>query len=205
MGIAKASLVRVLTRADLLRRGVGGGAMLVASGAAFAAPAAAAGVPDGDLTYLRLLVAAELLKADFQTQALRGRRLGPAASSLVRQMHADDAAHYRGLAALMNGAGQPPTTAGDIDFSYPKRTFRSQGSVVKLAWKLGTLTLGAYLGAVTTVQTPELRQPLGQIAANEAQQLSALAHLLRRPMIGGAFAAALPIDAVSTALDEYES
>jgi hypothetical protein len=120
-------------------------------------------------------------------------------------MHADDVAHYRGLAALLTAAGQTPTKAGDIDFSYPKGTFRLQGSIVKLAWKLGTLTLGAYLGAVTNVQTPELRQPLGQIAANEAQQLSALALLLRRPVVGGAFAAALPIDAVSSALDEYES
>jgi len=198
----------MLNRADLLRRGVGGGATLMASAAGVSAlsrPAAAAGVPDSDLAYLRLLVAAELLKTDFQTQALRSRKLASASASLTRQMHADDTAHYRGLAALVKAAGQPPTRAGDIDFSYPKRTFRSQGSILKLAWKLGTLTLGAYLGAVTNVQTPGLRQPLGQIAANEAQQLSALALQLRRPVIGGAFAAAVPIDVVSSALDEYES
>jgi hypothetical protein len=205
MGIAKVFVVRPLNRADLLRRGVGSGAMLIVSGAAFGAPAPAAGIPDGDLTYLRLLVAAELLKADFQIHALRSRKLAPASTSLARQMHADDVAHYRGLAALMNSAGQPPTKAGAIDFSYPRRTFGSQGSIVKVAWKLGTLTLGAYLGAVTNVQTPELRQPLGQIAANEAQQLSALARLLRRPVIGGAFAAAWPIETVSSALGEYES
>jgi hypothetical protein len=76
---------------------------------------------------------------------------------------------------------------------------------VKLAWKLATLALGAYLGAVANVQTPEVRLPLGQVAANEAQQVSALAHLLGRRLIGGAFAAAMPIDAVSAVLDEYES
>jgi Ferritin-like domain len=200
MGIAE---VKTLSRADLLRRGAAGSAVLVAS-SGFPA-AAAAGVPDGDLSYLRLLVAAELLKTDFQTRALRSRTLASPAAHLARQLHADDAAHYRGLAALMRGAGQPPTNAGDIDFSYPKRAFESQGSIVRLARRLGTLTLGAYLGAIKNVQTPELRQPLGQIAANEAQQLSALAHLLGRPAIGEAFAAALPIDVVSAALDEYES
>ena len=55
------------------------------------------------------------------------------------------------------------------------------------------------------MQTPRLRLPLGQIAANEAQQVGALAQLLGRPLIGGAFAAALQIDAVSAALDEFES
>jgi len=74
-----------------------------------------------------------------------------------------------------------------------------------LAWKLTSLALGAYLGALENVQTPSIRLPLAQIAANEAQQLSALAPLVGRQAIGAAFAAALPIDVVSAALDEYES
>jgi hypothetical protein len=67
------------------------------------------------------------------------------------------------------------------------------------------MTLGAYLGALENVQVPRLRLPLAQIAANEAQQLSALAPALGRPTIGRAFAAALPIDTVSASLDRYES
>ena len=46
---------------------------------------------------------------------------------------------------------------------------------MKLAASLEDLTLGAYLGAVENVQTPQLRLPIGQIAANEAQHVSALA------------------------------
>jgi hypothetical protein len=120
-------------------------------------------------------------------------------------MRAADEAHYAGLAALMNDAGQPPATAGDIDFSYPRGSFSSARSAATLAWKVTSLALGAYLGALEQVQTPSVRLPLGQIAANEAQQLSALAALLGRPAIGSAFAAALPIDGVSAALDDYES
>jgi hypothetical protein len=170
----------------------------------WAAPAAAA-VPDVDLSYLRLLVATELLKANFATQAIAGGKLGSHTTGLVRRMHVADNAHYTGLAALMNDAGQPPATAGDIDFSYPRGSFASARSTAALAWKLTSLALGAYLGALENVQTPSIRLPLGQIAANEAQQQSALAPLVGRHAIGSAFAAALPIDVVSAALDGFES
>ena len=80
------------------------------------------------------------------------------------------------------------------------------GQVMGLvAVTVGFLALGAYLGALEQVQTPAIRLPLAQISANEAQQQSALAHVLGRGAIGSAFAAALPIDVVSAALDGYES
>jgi len=115
-------------------------------------------------------------------------------------MRADDGAHYRGLANLMAQSGQTAATADDVDFSYPKGT-----PALELGWQLKQLSLGAYLGAVQWLQTPALRLPVGQIAANEAQHLSAFAHLLGKPLIGNAFATALPISTVSDALDRYES
>jgi ferritin-like protein len=195
-----------LRRADVLRRGLGGGAALIASGAALGALAAPAApvAPDVDLFYFRLLTAAELLKADFQGRALASGKLDAPATRLVRQMQADDRAHSAGLAALLNGEGQTAATPDDIDFSYPRGSFDSRASIAKLGWRLGTLTVGAYLGAIQHVQSPAARLALAQIAANEAQQLGALAPFARRPAIGSAFAAALPIDSVSAALDEYE-
>jgi hypothetical protein len=169
------------------------------------AATANAAAPDVDLAHLRLLVAGELLKADFETKALASGKLSASATALIRRMQADDRAHYDGLSALLSGAGQPATTEDDIDFSYPRGSFGSQGAIAKLAWKLGTLSVGAYLGAIQSVQTPQLRLPLGQIVANEAQQLSAVGRMLGRPPIGRPFAPALPIDAVSAALDAYES
>jgi hypothetical protein len=188
-----------LTRTELLR----GGAFLIAAGAL---PSKAdAAVPDGDVTYLRLLVAAELLAADFDTQALTSGKLTRPASAVLKQIRADDAAHYSGLSSLMNATGQPPAAADDIDFSYPKQSYASERSILKLGWTLSTLSLGAYLGAVEHLETPELRGPIGQIAANEAQHVSAFAHLLGRPVVGKAFASALAIDSVSAELDRYES
>ena len=196
------------SRAGLLRRGAAGGGALLLSGSAvsaLASSAAAATISDNDLSYLRVLIGAELLDIDFQTQALASGKLDSASSSLFRQMLGDENAHYRGLSNLMTGAGQVPATSDDITFTYPRGSFDSQASIMKLADSLEDLTLGGYLGAVQNVQAPQLRLPIGQIAANEAQHVSALAVSAGRPAIGSAFAPSLQIDAVSAALDDYET
>ena len=196
------------SRAGLLRRGAAGGGALLLSGSAvsaLASSAAAATISDNDLSYLRVLIGAELLDIDFQTQALASGKLDSASSALFKQMLGDENAHYRGLSNLMTGAGQVPATSDDITFTYPKGSFDSQASIMKLAASLEELTLGGYLGAVQNVQAPQLRLPIGQIAANEAQHVSALAVSAGRPAIGSAFAPSLQIDAVSAALDDYET
>ena len=173
--------------------------------AALAGRADAATAPDKDLAYLRLLVAAELLEADFQAKALASGKLSRHSRAVTRKMAADDKSHYARLAQLVTAAGQPPATAGDIDFSYPKGSLASQRSVLKLGTEIETLVLGAYLGAIENVETAELRLPVGQIAANEAQHAGALAGLRGRTVIGRAFAPSLQIDAASAALDRFES
>jgi hypothetical protein len=120
-------------------------------------------------------------------------------------MAADEKAHYSRLAQLVTAAGQPPATAADIDFTYPRGSFASQTSVLKLAAEVETLGLGAYVGAIESVETPELRLPIGQIAANEAQHAGALAALRGGAVIGRAFAPSLQIDAASAALGRFES
>lgn len=197
-----------LSRAGLLRRGAAGSGALLLSGSAvsvFATAAGAATLPDNDLTYLRLLVGAELLAADFQAQAIASGKLTPALAGATKQMLADEKAHYNSLSTLITGAGQVPATSDDINFTYPKRSFGTEASMLKLASSIETLTLGAYLGAVENIQTAQLRLPIGQIAANEAQHVSAMAVAAGKPIIGRAFAPALQIDAVSAALDAYES
>ena len=74
-----------------------------------------------------------------------------------------------------------------------------------LAGRLEHLMVGAYVGAVENVETPELRLPIGQIAANEAQHQGALAGLRGDSVVGTALAPALQMGAVSDALDEFES
>ena len=197
-----------LSRIQLLRRGAVGGGALVLSGSAIASlaeRASAATVPDTDLAYLRLLIGAELLAADFQAQALASGKLGKSTGAVFRKMAADEKAHYAALAQLLTTAGQTPATQDDIDFSYPKGTFASEASITKGAAEIETMILGTYLGSLENIQTGELRLPIGQIAANEAQHVGALAALAGRTVIGRPFAASLQIDAASAALDKFES
>ena len=198
-----------MSRGGFLRRSaVGGGVLLAsASGLAAVAPVAAADAPpDSDLAYLRLLIAAELLVIDFQTTALTGGKLrGTGAQALFRRIRADERDHYTHLASLLTAAGGTPATSDDIDFSYPKGSFRSRASILRLAGRLEHLMVGAYVGAIENVETPALRLPIGQIAANEAQHQTVLAGLSGRPVIEKAFAPALPMGAVSDVLDEFES
>ena len=194
---------QVLDRSTLLARG----AVLLASGGILgrAGRADAATLPDADLAYLRLLIGVELLKIDYGVRAVTAKRLGTAAQGVVKRLALHDKRHYIGLAALVTGAGQTPATSDDVDFAYRRGSFSTEGATLRLGRKLAMLALGAYLGAVQNVQTPELRLPLAQIAANEAQQASAFGQLLGGHVVGSAFAASLQIDAVSAALDEYES
>ena len=186
---------------------MGGAALLLPTGsAARSVPATAADAPpDGDLAYLRLLIGAELLAIDFQTRALAAKRpLGALRSTLSRSA-ADEKAHYAALATTLRSAGQPPATRRDVDFAYPRGSFTSRPAIARIGWRIETLLLGAYLGAIASVQTPELRLSIGQIAANEAQHLSALAPAAGKLRIGRAFPAALSMSAVSSRLDAFES
>ena len=197
-----------LTRGAVLRRGALAGGALAMGGvgaAVLAAPAGAMTFPDVDLAYLRLLTAAELLALDYQGHALSGGRLSGDANKLMAQAAADDKAHYAALVDLLGKGNVVAATPDDIDFAYPKGSFDSEASILKLANTIESLVLGAYVGALENLQTPLIRLPVAQIAVNEAQHVGALAELGGKPVIGKAFGPALSIDAVTSALDDYES
>jgi ferritin-like protein len=183
------------TRAGLLRRGAV--AALAASGAGALAGAASADAPaDADLAFARLLVATELLADDFYTRALAAGLTAPAP---LREARANERAHYAALAAILDATGQPPATAGDIDFSYPAGAFASTGSLSHLGADLETLQVGAYLGAADALASEPLRGIAARIAANEAQ------HLTIFQPFRNSFPVALSIEQASNALGTYTS
>jgi ferritin-like protein len=194
------------SRADLLSRGARGGVAVAAAGSAFGAFASVAradGLPDGDLAYLRLLIATELLGSDFYTNAAAAQPYRGAAAKELKLALANEGSHYATLSTIFSNAGQAPATAGDIDFTYPKGAFASAGAVTKLAVRLETLFLGAYLGAVAGVQTASLAQPIAQIAANQAQHLTVFSQLLGRSGFATAMPAPLTIDVVTQRLASF--
>ena len=154
-----------------------------AATAAFPRLALADAPADLDLANARLLVAIELLLADFYGRAKK--------SDLVARALFNEQEHYSAVAQILSGAGQTPATAADIDFSYPKKTFE------ELAVALETLALGAYLGAVASTQSATFRNVFARIGASEAEHLSAF-----RPF-RNSFPDVLAIEQASDALSEY--
>jgi len=193
-----------LSRSSFVR---GGGALLVsAAGLGAVAPAAFAdGPPTGDLAYLRLLIAAELLAADFYGQAFAHGDLRRPYAAVARQIRADENEHYTLLAAQLTAAGQTPATAGDIDFSYPARAFASSRSVLRFAREFERVLAGAYIDALEHVQTPAYRETMARILASETQHHSALAALAGEPVITRQMPTPFRMDAMSNFLGNFES
>jgi hypothetical protein len=188
------------SRATLLTRG----AATVVAASAFGglASCASAAVPDGDLAYARLLVALELLSVDFYTRAIGA---GGGSQLELRRARAAERRHYDVVAAILTNAGQVPATGQDIDFSYPRGSFASRTAICRLGVRLESLSLGAYLGAVRTLQTPLYRDHAARAATSEAQHLSVFAGEAGSRRLGPPLPAALPIDRVSDALDAFTS
>ena len=155
-----------LTRAELFSRGVKGGAALLVAGSAASllAPAAVADpLPDNDLAYVRLLVGTELLGIDFYTRALAAKKLSSNGQKYLKAALLNEKEHYQSVAGILSGAGLVPAVSADIDFAYPKGSFDTAGAVTKLAARLETAFLGAYLGAAGGMQSSVL---LGGVAAS---------------------------------------
>lgn len=195
-----------MNRAQLLRRSAKSGAALLVAGSAlgqFVDSAAADPLPVGDLAYARLLVGAELLASDFYSQAIAASNTGPKVTKYLKLAYANEQEHYQSVAGILSGAGQVPAIASDINFSFPRNTFSTEGSIVKFAQLLENTILGTYLGAVGGIQTSPIRIGIAQIAACEAQHAGYFTSIKGGSAFNLAFPPALTIDQASNALDVY--
>jgi hypothetical protein len=178
---------------------------LAALGALALAPSALADGPsDLDLANARLLVAVELLLADFYGRAIKTGKFGPEGTDGLKRALFNESEHYNSVAGILNGAGQTPAVAGDIDFSYPAKAFDTLGATAKVGLRLEQIALGSYLGAIAVVNA-SLRQGFAQIAASEAQHVSVFAAETTGHALGNSFPVPLTIDEASDALSEYTS
>ena len=172
------SLGSGLSRSRFLRRGAGAAALLIvsASGLGAFAPAAFADTsPAGDLAYLRLLIAAELLAVDFYGQALERAIEAGRALSRGRFVPTSRALHTPRCAAR-----RQPADARDgrrHRLLVPAARSQAAGSVVRFARELERVLVGAYIDALEHVQTPAYRETMARILASETQHHCALAAL----------------------------
>ena len=194
-----------LTRAQVLRRGLGGGVAL-ATGAAvmgLAAPAGAASAADpteDDLAMLRLAASSELLAQAFYTSALASKRFTTREEGYLRRARANEQEHYQALASLL-GATAP--VADDFEFAFPKDTFTRRGRMLRVGSVLETAFVGTYAAAAGTLSVDSVRVLAAQIAASEARHLGVLADLRGGSPVGVAFAPTFDVEQASAVLDPF--
>ena len=195
-----------INRADLLRRGVRGGAVLVAAGGvlgSLAESASADPLPGTDLAYARLLVGAELLASDFYQQAIAASNSSASVMKYLRRAYLNEQEHYQSVAGIISGSLNTPAASGDFDFSYPAGTFDTQASILKFAAALENMVLGTYLGAIGGIQTNTFKTGLAQIAACEAQHCSYFTSMTGGRTFQLSFPPALTIQQASNAFAAY--
>jgi hypothetical protein len=194
-----------LSRARFVRR-IGGGAVLLAGGAAtgVAAPPASArqaadGPGEGDLATIRLLASSELLTQAFYTRALASRTLSKADAADLAHALDHERDHYT---ALRQTLGDTAPLADDFEFAFPKDAFTRRGRMLRLGTAIETALAGTYASAAATVGVLELRVLLAQIAVSEAQHVAVLNRLR-----GGAPAPSFPelfdVEQASAALGPF--
>jgi hypothetical protein len=160
-----------ISRANLLKRGA---ALAVAGGAVgvFADTALADPISDQDLAYVRLLVTAELLQANFYTQATAAAVTSSGVTKYLNRALLNEQEHYQSVAGIVTGTGNVPAVASDINFSYPDGTFADEKSILKAAAALENAVVATYAGAMGGIVTNQFKTGIGQIAACEAQHCS---------------------------------
>lgn len=199
------------SRAQFLSRGakgglalaVGGTVLAATTGAASAAPRATAAprtsrARSADVDIAKLAATAELLAIDFYTQAIKSKTFKGDDLGYLLVAREAERAHYDALAKVI-GAGAPK----GVKFAYPAKSFATKKGIATLGVALETAFVGAYLGAVTALESNDLKGVAASIAASESQHLSVFSDIAKNQPIGGAFPAALTADQALAAVKPF--
>ena len=164
----------VTNRAQFLRRAGGGGLALVAGGSilGLAQGSALAATSSGDVAIAKLAATAELLAIDFYTKAIASKQLKGDELSYLGGALGNEQAHYAALKAVLGAA-----TPKGLSFKYPTGSFASRHSIGALGQALETAFVGAYMGAVTALQSNTLKGVAAEIGACESRHLSVLSNI----------------------------
>jgi len=162
------------TRAQFLRRAGGSGLALVAGGSilGLAQGTALAATSSGDVAIAKLAATAELLAIDFYTKAIASKQLSGSELSYLGGALGNEQAHYAALKGVLGSA-----TPKGLTFKYPAGSFASRHSIGMLGQALETAFVGAYMGAVTALQSNALKGVAAEIGACESRHLSVLTNI----------------------------
>jgi ferritin-like protein len=162
-----------ISRAQFLSRGAKGGLALVAAGSIFGlAEGTAFGAASADADIAKLAATAELLAIDFYTRAIDSKQLKGDELAYLAGARVNEQAHYAALKGVLKSA-----TPTGLKFKYPAKAFASRKSIGMLGEALETAFVGAYMGAVTSLQSNELKAVAAEIGACESRHLSVLTNI----------------------------
>ena len=161
------------TRAQFLARSAKGGLALVAAGSLLGlAEGTALGAASADADIAKLAATAELLAIDFYTRAIDSKQLKGDELAYLAGARDNERAHYAALKGVLKSA-----TPKNLHFKYPAHAFASRKSIGMLGEALETAFVGAYMGAVTSLQSNELKAVAAEIGACESRHLSVLTNI----------------------------
>ena len=161
------------TRAQFLARGAKGGLALVAAGSLLGlAEGTAFGAASADADIAKLAATAELLAIDFYSRAIDSKQLRGDELAYLAGARGNEQAHYAALKGVLKSA-----TPKNLRFKYPTNAFASRKSIGMLGEALETAFVGAYMGAVTSLQSNELKAVAAEIGACESRHLSVLTNI----------------------------
>jgi hypothetical protein len=189
-----------------MRSAQGGAALAIGGGivAAGASPASAA-IGQPDIPVVTLALAAELLGAEFYSQALAAKVFATDESTYLQKALFNEGQHYTAGAKFLTDAGQTPGQASDFDFTFPAKGFATRRNASALGMRLETSFLGIYLGGAASLQDPGTRAVFAQIAASQAQHLSLFSGIVLNKPVGMSFPTPLSLEDGSAALDPFIS
>ena len=161
------------TRAQFLARGTRGGLALIAGGSLLGlAEGSALGAVTADTDIAKLAATAELLAIDFYSHAIASKRLKGDELGYLIGARENERAHYAALKGVL-GMAAP----SGLKFTYPKGAFGSRKSIGMLGQALETAFVGAYMGAVVSLKSNDLKAVAAQIGASESRHLSVLTNI----------------------------
>jgi Ferritin-like domain len=167
------------TRSQFLTRGAKGGLALVAGGAVLGlAEGTAFGATTTDADIAKLAATAELLAIDFYTHAIDSKQLKGDELAYLAEAKANEVAHYHALKGVLGSA----TPAG-LRFTYPTGSFASRKAIGTLGQALETAFVGAYMGAVTALESNDLKGVAAEIGACESRHLSVLSNIAANTIV----------------------
>lgn len=193
------TLARPQSRKDFLK------SMAIAGAGATAVAALVSGKANaqagGDLDIANFALTLEYLESEFYAQGLNAGILSSDVIPYAQSLLDHENAHVEALTGLIQQFGGTPVAKPEFIFG---DALSSQSAFLNTAATLEITGVGAYLGAATMIQSPDVLAAAGSIAGVEGEHVVAINSLLGVvPPANLAFPEALSQDAVLAAIAPF--